>query len=191
MRPQLDLCYTLRDILYLFIGAMIGGGLVLNGSVFQGRSGRAGGLGPLWVARPGGSTSRLLDQASLFVLEKRLRAGGITPVSPGRSDFWRNHPDLTGPWLQDASAALTQTILSSLLLIDFEVVIIDGSIPPQIRSIIVDQTRAEFVLQDLQGLVLPEFRAGQLGPLARAIGAAATSLNAQYGIDRSALHAAI
>ena len=64
-----------RDFLYFYVGFFIGGGVVLNGSVFSGR-GNSGALGPLPVPTTGAEVRPLIDVASLCVLERRLVEAG-------------------------------------------------------------------------------------------------------------------
>jgi hypothetical protein len=66
----------LTDYLYFYIGTFVGGGVVLNGSVYSGRTGNAGALGPLPVTGPDGKPVQLIDRASIMLLERMLR------------DFW-------------------------------------------------------------------------------------------------------
>ena len=69
----------LRDFLYVFIGSFIGGGVVLGGNVVHGRTGNAGAVGSLPLARidaNGVSAQQLIRTASLYVLENRLRQAG-------------------------------------------------------------------------------------------------------------------
>ena len=58
-----------RDYAYFFIGAFIGGGIVLNNSVFEGRQGNAGALGSLRSIGPHGESMQLVDMASIHQLE--------------------------------------------------------------------------------------------------------------------------
>ncbi len=70
---------TPRDFLYFYVGYFIGGGLVLNGTLYSGRSGNAGALGSMPV--PGkGAPLQLIDVASLSGLEKLLGVAG--PADP-------------------------------------------------------------------------------------------------------------
>ena len=77
-----------QDFIYFFVGTFIGGGIVLNGSVFTGRRGNSGGFGPLRIPdEPGGQ--RLVDHASLVVLEKMVAAQGQDPAQlHGASADW-------------------------------------------------------------------------------------------------------
>ena len=67
----------LQDFIYFYVGAFIGGGLVLNGGLFAGRTGNAAALGSMPVPDGAGGTAQLIDRASLVLLERRLRAAGL------------------------------------------------------------------------------------------------------------------
>ena len=70
------------DFLYFYIGSFVGGGIVLNGSLYPGRSGNAGALGSLPVpasSRAGSSSQQLIRSASIYVLEQQLLAAGGDP----------------------------------------------------------------------------------------------------------------
>lgn len=178
----------LQDAMYLFIGTLIGGGVVLNGSVFTGRSGNAGGFGPFRV--PGGTVGadRLIDHASLVVLERLLRDVGEDPSTLCEdSELWSTRPEIVERWLDLSARGIAHAIASSLSVIDFQAVIIDGSLPEQVRSDLVDRVRNIFLSMDLQGLTVPEISAGHFGAISRAVGAAALPLNAEYSIDQNTL----
>ncbi|MEM6596418.1 MAG: ROK family transcriptional regulator, partial [Pseudomonadota bacterium] len=64
--------HDLPDFAYFFLGAFVGGGLVLDGKVISGRSHNAAALGPLPVPDGKGGMRQLLDVASLHVLESAL-----------------------------------------------------------------------------------------------------------------------
>jgi DNA-binding transcriptional ArsR family regulator len=68
-----------RDYAYFFLAAFVGGGVVLNHSVFEGHQGNAGALGSLRSVGPNGESRQLVDTASIHLLEARLREVGIDP----------------------------------------------------------------------------------------------------------------
>lgn len=177
----------LSDFLYFYIGTFIGGGVVLNGSVYSGRTGNAGALGPLPVAGADGKPVQLIERASIMVLERMLRASGQDP-SPlwNNPDHWQGFDSLADEWVTIVARGLSQAIVSSSSIIDFEHVIIDGGVPAQIRDKIVEATRAEISTFDLRGLVVPAIQPGTVGHLARALGAASLPLFDKFLIDRNA-----
>ncbi|MEZ5777157.1 MAG: ROK family transcriptional regulator [Paracoccaceae bacterium] len=177
-----------QDSIYIFVGTLVGGGVVLNGSVFFGRSGNAGGFGPLRVPFGPEGANRLIDHASLFVLERMLREAGCEAADlladPG---LWSAHADIVDRWLDRAALAIAYAIASSLSVIDFEAVVIDGSFPEDVRSALVSKVTSAFFAMDLRGLPIPSISAGRWGAIARAVGAAALPLNESYSINQNTL----
>ncbi|SOE18507.1 MarR family transcriptional regulator [Hoeflea halophila] len=176
----------LSDFLYLYIGTFIGGGVVLNGGVYSGRTGNAGALGPLPVTGAEGKRVQLLERASIMVLERMLSAAGQDPSPLWSSpDHWQGFDDLAGEWVTIVAQGLAQAIVSSASVIDFEHVIIDGGVPAGIRDRIVEATLAEISTFDLRGLQVPSLLPGTVGHLARALGAASLPLFDKFLIDRN------
>ncbi len=69
-----------RDFLYFFVGVFLGGGLVLDGALYIGRTGNAAALGSMPISAPGGSgSSQLIACASLYQLESGSRRRGAIP----------------------------------------------------------------------------------------------------------------
>ena len=74
-----------QDFLYFYIGFFVGGGLVLNGRLFTGRTGNAAGVGPMPVPGPDGRMQRLMAVASLSTLADAMTAAGEPPISCGKA----------------------------------------------------------------------------------------------------------
>ncbi len=176
-----------RDYAYFFVGAFVGGGVVLDHSVFEGRQGNAGALGSLPSAGPDGIERQLIDTASIHVLETRLASAGRD-----RTLLWSQPQDWTGlenvvmPWLDETSEALARASLAACSVIDFEAVVIDGAMPPQIRDRLVAGIRYSLATQDQRGVIAPRIEAGSIGAVARALGAASGPIIAQVLFDRNA-----
>ncbi|WFU09387.1 ROK family transcriptional regulator [Rhizobium sp. CB3090] len=176
------------DFVYLFIGSFLGGGIVLNSSIFVGRTGTAGALGPLPVRGRNGETRQLLDIASIFVLENLLRDRGFDPRPLWYSaDNWIDFGEPLETWIQDTAKALAQAIVAAASIIDFSAAIIDGGFPDWVRERVVRATIKAASDLDLQGVVLPEIIEGAVGPQARAIGGASLPIFARYLIDQNIL----
>lgn len=176
------------DFIYFFIGWFIGGGVVLNHEVYTGRTGSAGAIGPMPIILPTGGTGQLLERASIFTLEQRLKEAGIDP-SPLwlEPDQWDGFGDLLDEWIAETSRYLALAIVSACSIIDFEATLIDGGFPTEIRGRLVDTIRREVQKLDLQGIEAPQIVAGSLGAKARAIGGASQPLFARFLLDQNVL----
>lgn len=177
-----------QDFIYFFVGTLIGGGVVLNGSLFRGRTGNAGGFGPLRV--PGGKPGkdRLIDHASLSVLEKLVADAGGDPLSLHHDESaWKSYAKEVDIWLERTAMGLAHAIVSSAAVIDFEAVVIDGAIPPDVRTDLTDRVSDALDRLDLLGIHRPSIEAGRFGALARAIGGATLPLANDYMINQNTL----
>lgn len=176
-----------KDFLYFYFGTFIGGGLVMNGQLFLGRSGNAAGVGPMQVTGPDGQPHRLLDLASMSVLAEAMeRAGEPSDHLWEQCTRWDVSEPVLSAWMDGAARALAQATLAAAALIEIEAVVIDGWMPAAIRAEITRRTAAEFHQLDLAGIAAPAIREGTVGPDARALGAAAIPLSQRYLIDQNA-----
>lgn len=176
-----------RDFLYFYIGYFIGGGLVLNGQLFTGRTGNAAGVGPMPVPGPDGHMRRLLSVASASVLAATVEASGQSAdLLWERHDEWAVPPHLLDAWMDQAAEGLAYAVLSASTLMELEAVLIDGWIPTEVRAELVARTHSALHRLDLSGIDAPMIRAGTVGAEARALGAAAIPLSQRYLIDQNA-----
>ncbi|KPB02014.1 ROK family transcriptional regulator [Ahrensia marina] len=170
-----------RDYAYFFIAAFVGGGIVLNHSVFEGHQGNAGALGSLRSTGPNGESRQLIDIASIHLLEARLEQAGID-----KSILWKQPQDWSGltryvdAWMGETAQELAKAALSTCSVIDFEAVLIDGAFPENIRFELAERTSRYIANQDMRGLIPPKIEAGSIGGNARALGAASGPIFAQY-----------
>lgn len=176
------------DFLYFYFGTFIGGGLVLSGRLFTGRSGNAAGVGPMPVPGPDGRMRRLFDAASMSVLAEAMEAAGessdhLWDAPEAWPEAWQVSQPLLDRWLDGAAEGLASATLSAATLLELEAVLIDGWMPEAIRAEIVRRTEAALHRLDLAGVTPPAIRAGTVGPHARALGAAAIPLSQRYLID--------
>ncbi len=177
-----------RDFVYFYIGTFVGGGVVINGSLFSGRTGNAGALGSMLINDGKGHTCQLIDEASIVTFERLLQKLGIDPSPLWQSEEgWGKFDDKIDLWLKKVSRGLAQAIISSASLLDLEATVIDGAFPPNIRNKIVKATREALEEFDLQGIEKPAVIPGSLGPVARALGGASLPLFDRYLVDQNAL----
>lgn len=181
-----------RDYAYFFIGSLIGGGVVLNRTVFEGNRGNAGALGSIRATGPNGEAQQLVDVASLNLLEKRVKEAGFDPAGLWQMpQDWSRIQRFVDPWIGQTAQELAKASLSICSVIDFEAIVIDGAFPADVREELVKRTRRYLVNQDKRGLISPAVEAGAIGPNARGIGAASAPIFRQFLLDTNAGLAAI
>lgn len=180
-----------RDFAYLFVGSFIGGGVVLNHSVYEGAFGNAGAFGSLPARRSDGAESQLIDTASLHLLESALAAEGFpTARLWAEPQDWTGFPAALDDWIAATGAQLARAAVTACAVIDFEAVLIDGAFPPAIRSRLVAAARAALEGLDRRGLSPIRLEEGRVGANARALGAATAPVFARYLLNTHALLAA-
>ncbi|MGV7217835.1 ROK family transcriptional regulator [Bradyrhizobium sp. UFLA05-112] len=181
-----------RDFAYFYVGTFVGGGIVLNGSLFPGRSGNAGAFGSLPIMRreESGETTlqQLIRTASIYRLERRLIAAGRRGTDIWLSpDDWSSFEEPLEAWIAEAAEALAQAIAALLAVIDFEAIVIDGAFPADVRRRLVERTNSQWAHMDRQGLTDAVVVEGSVGRDARAIGGAALPLLATFARDHDVL----
>ena len=176
-----------KDWIYFYIGTFIGGGIILNGSVFPGRRGNAGGFAPMRVPEQNGG-SRLINHASLIVLERKISELGGDPFCIYTNpEDWDAFEQPVNDWIIRAGRNLAYAIVSSLAVLDFEAVVIDGSMPTNIKKRLVEEVIKQLINSDSQGILIPKIEAGHIGRKARTIGAIAKLISVDYLTDQNAL----
>ena len=177
-----------RDFVYFYLGYFIGGGIVLNGSLYSGRTGNAGALGSMPVPGENGAIRQLIDVASVAVLERTIRCAGGDPSSLWESPTqWHVDACLLDEWIDATGRGIAHAIATSISVIDFETVMIDGWLPLAVREAIVTATCHHLRGMNFSGLVAPKVREGTIGYNARALGAASLPLSMRFLIDQNAL----
>lgn len=173
-----------RNYAYFFIGSFIGGGVVLNNSVFEGASGNAGAFGSLPVLGPDGTEMQLIDAASLYLLEEEIAQAGFDPTRIWAEDQdWSEFPAILDAWISRTAIQLARSAVTICSVIDFEAVLIDGGFPVEVRRRLVDQTAIEIQGVESPGIVRPQIVAGTVGRNARALGAASAPITAQFFLN--------
>lgn len=175
------------DYLYFFVGAFVGGGIVIGGDLVAGRNSNAGALGSMPVPREGGGHDQLINFASIHVLEKMLRDEGRDPCDLRRPDGdgnWEGLGPVLDRWIASAARGLAHAIAAAISVYDFECAVIDGSFPPGVRDRLVGATRDALAAIRREGLSPVDVRPGTIGPSAREIGSASLPFFARFLLDQ-------
>ena len=179
--------HDFRDWAYFFIGSFVGGGVVVNDTVFEGNQGNAGALGSLRSTGPLGESQQLIDVASIHLLEGRLVQAGVDPrVLWHHPQDWSDLSRYVDPWIGETAQELAKASLSVCAVIDFEAVLIDGAFPASVRTELVERVRRYLANQDTRGLIAPKIEPGSIGGNARAIGAASSPIFTQFLLNTNA-----
>jgi len=176
------------DFVYFFVGAFVGGGIVMNGDLVSGRGGNAGALGSMPIPREGGGSDQLINFASLHVLEKMFEAegGDALPIWRGE-ETWKQFGPSLERWIDIAAYGLAHAIVAASSVYDFEAAVIDGRIPESVRARLVAKTIAAMKPLNRQGLSPIAVEAGTIGASAREIGSASLPFFAHYLLDHRVL----
>lgn len=180
---------TFSSALYVYIGSFIGGGLVLDGRLYEGVRRNAGAVGPMPVlARSGDGLEQLIRSGSLIHLDRMLAEAGFDGEA-GILEKVRqasDHPTYLA-WRRQAAKGIANAIACAMSVIDLEGVVVDAMLDPEDVAGItaeVGEALAEF---DLTGLSPVTLRAGTIGPSARALGAAILPFIRGFSPDRQLL----
>jgi len=179
---------TFSSALYIYVGTFIGGGVVINGQLFEGTQRNAGAIGSMPVTAAGGGQEQLIRQSSLFSLEKRLRKSGSG--EPGMiADLLRepDTADVYADWRLRAAPPIAQAIAAAISVIDFEGVVIDAMLHQPELELLVRDVRKAFQDLDLTGTSPVALRQGSIGPKARVSGAAILPLIREFSPDQELL----
>lgn len=176
-----------QNFLYFHIGYFIGGGIVLNGSLFTGPGGNSGALGSMPIPVEGSKTRQLIDLASVATLEKAIElAGNETNMLWEDNKAWDHQSPIVQNWVKQTAQSIAHAIAASISVIDFEACVIDGSLPDEIRSQIVLLIRQHLQDMPLPGLQIPHIHEGSIGANARVLGAASLPLSERFLVDQNA-----
>jgi predicted NBD/HSP70 family sugar kinase len=178
----------LRNYAYIYVGYFVGGGVVIDGRLYQGPNGNAGAAGSIPVPRAEGGSEQLIRAASLYLLENRMAAAGIDPklmwTSPGD---WSAAAKTVDQWIKPAAQSLAFAAASLASTLDCSAVVIDGAMPTDVRDRLAAETRLALSRVNLDGISAFTLEAGSIGIAARALGAASLPLTANFMIDRDVL----
>jgi predicted NBD/HSP70 family sugar kinase len=171
----------LDDFLYLFLGAAIGGGVVVSGQYLRGPRGNAGDVGMMPVPRSRLSSAPRLDRdwdillsrASINALVRHLRAGGITVQGLGDvAAAALSAPGLLDEWTEDCVEALVGPVLAAAAVLDLPTVVLDGDLDHALLAPIAERLAGRLIAEAPEARPPPAILLGSFGEDAGAVGAA-------------------
>ncbi len=187
---------SLDDFLYMFVGAALGGGVVLDGDYRRGANANAGDLGLMptgpsrlpTAPRPDGRPEIALTRASVNALIRHLRGSGQPVESREQLDaiLEAGHPAVA-EWVDDAADALVVPILASVRVLDVPVVVVDGTLPRAVLDQLIDRLEHGLAAASPESREPPRLMRGTVGRDAPAIGAAILPLHLNFSSSRDVL----
>jgi predicted NBD/HSP70 family sugar kinase len=176
------------DFAYFYVGYFIGGGLVLNGTLLQGRGGNAAALGSLPVPKAKGGAEQLIHAASLYLLEKAIeKRGRDARFMWDSTDDWSSIGKDLDVWLQHAAHGIAHAAVSVAAITEVSDVVIDGAMPTGVRARLMQATSTALDRMNQSGISPFTLTEGSVGFDARSRGAASLPLFANFIIDRDIL----
>jgi predicted NBD/HSP70 family sugar kinase len=177
-----------RDFAYFYLGYFIGGGIVLNGSLYLGTRGNAGAFASFPVTSREGRPDQLVRTTSLAALEREIRKQGGDPELLWRGmDAWEGAGDALERWIGFAARDIAMAAAGVMSVLDCAAIVIDGAIPVEVRVRLVEAVRAAMTAVNTQGIAPFPVLEGTIGAEARALGAASLPLFHNFIINRNVL----
>lgn len=180
-----------RSFLFVFVGAFVDGGLVIDGEVRHGPHGRAAQIAAIPVEAPAGAAERwapLHSRASLMALFAALeRAGAPIRSAAEIAAAAETRRAVVDAWLDDAAAALLTAGVAIQATADLDAIVVDADLPPPLVDALIDRLRAGAATRFGPPLVAPRIERTRLGRHAAAIGAAMLPLHEAYSPQLSHL----
>lgn len=172
---------ALTDFAYFYIGSFVGGGIILGNAVHGGRTGNAGAFGSMPVRNPSGPDHQLINNASLYTLERDLQEAGLSTdtLFDPKAD-WRHFEDLARAWIARSAPHLATASVAACSVLEFQAILIDGGVPDWVRRELVRQVSDHIDRIDTQGISRPDVLPGSLGRSAGGKGAAYQPIISKY-----------
>ena len=186
----------LEDFALVYIGAAVGGGLVLGGNYRSGATGSAADIGLMPVpssslasaVAPMGATDILLNRASAGSLIRHLRAAHV-PVDfvSHLEEAMTLRQDLVDEWLADCADALLVPLFTISSLLDLQAIVIDGALPRALLKRLIETLSPLMERHAPEARQPPKLILGTMGRDAAALGAATLPFYFNYASDRDLL----
>jgi predicted NBD/HSP70 family sugar kinase len=178
----------LADFAYFYLGYFIGGGVVINGSLYLGGRGNAGAMASFPVTSAEGKSEQLVHDTSVAALAREIRRGGGDPERLWRDPAgWKVAGPALERWMERAAAQVAIASAGIMAVLDSAAIVIDGAVPVAVRSRFVAKVREALRQVDRQGLAEFPVLEGTIGAEARALGAASLPLFDNFIINRNVL----
>lgn len=175
---------------YILISAGLGGGLVIEGTLFRGAHGHSGEIGFIPLGSHATNAQDIGEAVSLQGLYNTLRNAGIKTSTPeALLDLSPKGQRIVEDWLDAAAGFLTPPLLSISSLIDPQAVFIGGRLPEVFLKRLIDRLNEHLHTRKSHNIIPTPVLPAALGGDAPVIGAALLPINERLLPTRNALMA--
>lgn len=183
---------NLSEFIYFYIGAFVGGGLVLGGRIHLGSTGNAAAFGTLPIDGIDKRPNQLVQGASIFTLERRLSAERGRPLKLlDTSGEWTLEDPTVAAWVRDTGRALAMGALGVAATVDVPDIVLDGNFPNEIKRAVRAEMEAALGSLDTSEIRPPRVVLGSLGRAAAAKGAAFQPILAAHFVEGSQIRTGV
>lgn len=172
--------YRPESFIYLLIDTFVAAGIVAEGRLWEGATGRSANLGSMLVTDRHGVTRFVHEIASLHALRRQLTDAGeafedaLADVPPPGAR------KVLDEWIEDSSLAIAKTILNAATVIECEAVILEAQLPRHLVARLLEATERQLAQIPSLGVARPLLQSGHVGGSGAAQGAAQLWMYRRY-----------
>lgn len=171
----------ISDFAYFLVAGFIGGGVAIGGKVWPGPTGNAGAFGSMPVRDVRAPRHQLLENASVYRLERALARAGLSPDACREDGFdWQAASGPVADWIDETAHHIAIAAVSACAVLDTADVVLDTVLPRPALARLTAATAERIKLIETQGLREITVSAGAVGREASAIGAAYLPIAARH-----------
>lgn len=169
------------NFIYFLVSHYIAAGIVGEGTLWEGPSGKSANLGSMLVRHRDGPLQQAYHIASVSALEARLAQAGHRFTSGLWETWdWEAFAPVVDQWIADSGNILARVMFNTSMVIETDLVVLDTILPNWLSARLVEKVKEELRELPVASFTPPQVRLGHLGPLAPAIGAAELTLYRRY-----------
>lgn len=169
------------NMAYFLVGTFVGAGLIAEGRLWEGPTGNSANLGSMLVTGRDGKQNFVHLIASIEALRGRLVAAAISvPAGNPMQWDWPALGPIVDDWLEDGAYAIAKTIINTSAVMEFGIAVVDGALPREIVTRLVERTRHHLAALPTLTADRPSIEKGSLGGSAPAMGAALKPIYRRY-----------
>ena len=177
----------MKSFFYVYFGAGLGGGIVINGQLYSGYTGNAGELGyyptPVFMESGGKyEHDHLGGYFNVPLLQEKLRGLGFDASSiADLADLHKNKNEFVEKWLDDATRNLIPLILAVEYMFDPEAIFFGGRLPETMLRSMLDSMQEIMPEQRIaRKTKRPKYKIASAGIDAAALGVASLPLYTSF-----------